>query len=173
MRARDRVEALVVVLAVAITLVALPVAAAVGTAFYDSRSRRHAELAQTSQLITGTVTSRNVAYQDSLGSSITVLARWSAAGAEHSGAVPAAPGVKPGDSVDIWVGEDGSPVRRPLHTAYDEAVAVGAGVWFGSAVVAAALVGCTRAARNRLRGTRWQVDFTDLRRAGAARASHI
>ena len=42
-RVRDRVEALVVVLAVVVMLLAVPIAAAVGTAVYDSRSRQYAD----------------------------------------------------------------------------------------------------------------------------------
>ena len=54
---------------------------------------------------------------------MTVRARWFAAGAEHTGAVKAQPGVKTGDSIDIWVDEDGSHVGPPVMSAYDEAVA--------------------------------------------------
>ena len=79
-RISDRVEAFVVVLAVVVMLLAVPIAAAVGTAVYDSRSRQYTEQAQTSQVVTGTVTGHKVAYHESLGPTITVLARWFAAG---------------------------------------------------------------------------------------------
>ena len=45
-RAGDRVEALVVVFAVVVVLLAAPIAAAVGTAVYDSRSHLYAAQAQ-------------------------------------------------------------------------------------------------------------------------------
>lgn len=118
-RIGDRVEALVVVLAVVISVIAVPIAAAVGTVVYDSRSRQYAERAQISRVVTGTVTSLKVAYHESLGPTITVLARWVDGGTEHTGAVSAPRGVTIGDSIDIWVGEDGShvgPPPKPLAT---------------------------------------------------------
>ena len=55
-RARDRVEGLIVVLAVMVSLIAVPISAAVGTAVHDSRSRAYAEQVQTRRLVTATVT---------------------------------------------------------------------------------------------------------------------
>ena len=161
-RISDRVEAFVVVLAVVVMLLAVPIAAAVGTAVYDSRSRQYTEQAQTSQVVTGTVTGHKVAYHESLGPTITVLARWFAAGTEHTGPVSTPPGVKTGDSIDIWVGEDGSHVGPPPKTAYDEAVAVASAIWFSVAIVAGVLVAGTRAALNRAHHAQWQDDFDNL-----------
>ena len=84
-RISDRVEALVLVLTVVVSLLAAPIAAAVGTAVYDSRSRLYAEQAQTRRTVTATVID-SPARSDT----ITVRARWFAAGAEHTGAVKAA-----------------------------------------------------------------------------------
>lgn len=165
-RMSDRVEALVVVLAVLITLVAVPITAAVGTAVYDSRSRQYAEQAKTSHVVAGTVTSHKVAHHESLGPTITVLARWFDAGTEHTGAVAAPPGVNIGDSIDIWIGEDGSHVGPPPKTASDEAVAVASAIWFSVAVAAGVLVAGTRAALNRARHAQWQDDFDNLIREG-------
>ena len=54
-RISDRIEALVLVLTVVVSLLAVPIAAAVGTAVYDSRSRLYAEQAQTQAQVTATV----------------------------------------------------------------------------------------------------------------------
>ena len=161
-RTSDRIEALVVVLAVVMALVAVPIAAAVGTAVYDSRSRLYAEQAQTSHVVTATVTGHKVTHRESLGPLVTVLARWFAAGTEHTGAVSTPPGVKTGDSIDIWVREDGSHVGPPPTTAYDEAVAFAAATWFSVAIAAGVLVAASRAALNRARHARWQDDFDNL-----------
>lgn len=149
-RIHDRVEALVVVLAVVIALVAVPIAAAVGTAVYDSRSRLYAEQAQNSHVVTAVVTDHKVIHRESLGQTVTVLARWFDAGTEHAGAVSAPPGVKTGNSIDIWVDEDGSHVGPPPKTAHDEAAAFASLTWLGAAIAAAALVVGTRAFRNRV-----------------------
>jgi hypothetical protein len=161
-RASDRVEALVVVFAVLVVLVAAPIAAAVGTAVYDSRSHLHAAQAQNPRTVTATVTGDTFVRRDTLGQMVTVPARWFAAGAEHTGTVAAPPGAKTGDSIDIWVAEDGSHTGPPLRTALDAAVAAAEAIWFGAAMAAAALVAGSRAILNRARHARWQEDFDNL-----------
>jgi hypothetical protein len=161
-RAGDRVEALVVVFAVVVVLLAAPIAAAVGTAVYDSRSHLYAQQAQNSHVVTAVVTDHKVTHRKALGQTVTVLARWFAAGSEHTGSVSAPPGVKTGDSIDIWVAEDGSHVGPPLRTALDAAVAAAEAIWFGAAIAAAALVAGTRTFLNRARHARWQKDFDKL-----------
>ena len=54
-RLSDRVEALVLVFAVVVSVLAAPMAAAVGTAVYDSRSTFYAEQAQNRRTVTATV----------------------------------------------------------------------------------------------------------------------
>ena len=161
-RAGDRIEALVLVFAVVVALLAAPIAAAVGTAVYDSRSHLYAAQAQTRSTVTATVTGDKFVRQDTLGQMVTVPARWFAAGAEHTGAVSAPPRVTTGDSIDIWVAEDGSHVGPPLRTAVDASVAAAVATWFGVAIAAAALVAATRAILNRVRHARWQQDFDNL-----------
>lgn len=161
-RMSDRVEALVVVLAMAMALAAVPIAAAVGTSVYDSRSRLYAEQAQNSHVVSATITDHNVIHRESLGPNVTVIGQWSAAGNEHAGPVSAPPGVKTGESIDIWVGEDGSHVGPPPRTAYDEAVAFAAVTFVGLALAAGALVVGTRAALNRARHARWEDDLGKL-----------
>jgi hypothetical protein len=161
-RAGDRVEALAVVFAVVVVLLAAPIAAAVGTAVYDSRSHLYAQQAQNSHVVTAVVTDHKVTHRKALGQTVTVLARWFAAGTEHTGSVSAPPGVKTGDSIDIWVVEDGSHVGPPPKTAYDEAVAFASLTWLGAAIAAAALIAGTRTFLNRARHARWQKDFDNL-----------
>lgn len=158
-RAGDRGKALVVVLAVVMALVAVPIATAVGTAVYDSRSRLYAEQAQNSHVVTAIVTDHKVIRRESLGQTVTVLARWFDAGTEHTGAVSAPSGVKTGNPIDIWVGEDGSHVGPPPKTAYDEAVAFASLTWLGVSITAAALIAGTRAFLNRFRSSSRHVAF--------------
>jgi hypothetical protein len=111
-RLSDRIEALVLALAVVmVSVLAGPIAATVGAAVHDSQSRSYAEQAQNRHTVTATVTGDKFVRRDTFGQTVTVPARWFAAGAEHTGAVPAPPRVKTGDSVDIWVGEDGGSSR--------------------------------------------------------------
>jgi len=55
-RTTDRIEALVLVLAVVVSLLAAPITAAVGTAVYDSSRHIYAEQAHTRHTVTATVT---------------------------------------------------------------------------------------------------------------------
>lgn len=156
-RISDRIEALVLVLTVVVSLLAAPIAAAVGTAVHDSRSHLYAEQAQTRTTVTATVID-SPARSDT----ITVRARWFAAGAEHTGAIKAQPTVKPGDSIDISVDKDGSHVGPPVMSAVDEAVATAMAIWLSVAIAAAALFAGTRAVLNKVRHAGWQHDFDDL-----------
>jgi hypothetical protein len=162
-RAADRVEALVLVLAVVVALLAAPIAAAVGTAVHDSRRHLYAEQAQTRHTVTATVID-NSATKTSPSKTMTVPARWSAAGAEHTGDVKTRHPVKPGDSIDIWVDLDGSPISSPapMRAAAEEAVVAAGAIWLGAVVAAAALFAGTRAVLNRVRHARWQHDFDKL-----------
>jgi hypothetical protein len=160
-RVSDRIEAVVLVLAVALSLLAVPVAAAVGTAVHDTRQRVYAEQAQDRQMITGTVVDDSPT-QVWRSKTMAVRARWFAAGAEHTGAVKTRQPVKSGDSIDIWVDQNGFQVAPPTRTAVDEAVAAALATWLGVAGAAAALFVGTRAALDRSRHARWQHDFDNL-----------
>ena len=55
-RTTDRIEALVFVLAIVVSLLTIPIAAAVGTAVHDSNRRAYAEQAHNRHAVTATVT---------------------------------------------------------------------------------------------------------------------
>ena len=74
-------------LAVMVSLLAVPVAAAVGTAVHDSRRDVYAQQHHTRHLVTATITDDTAAQNISRTNTATMAARWSAAGAEHTGAV--------------------------------------------------------------------------------------
>lgn len=158
-RTVDRVEALLLVFAFVVSIVALPVAAAVGTAVYDSRSRVYAAQAQTHQNVTATITGEGQAGRNLASPTVAAPARWDAAGTEHTGLVVVERTAKPGDRVDIWVDEQGLPVDKPVFSALDEAVATGTAIWFGVVIGAAVLFGVARVVIDRKRHAGWQRDF--------------
>lgn len=161
-RASDRVEALILVLAVAISLVAVPIGAAVGTAVHDSRSRVYAEQAQARRQVTATSIGDSNPRNDLEGPTVMVPARWFVDGTEHTGDVAASRNVKIGDQVEIWVDASGSPVRPPVRTAAEEGVAFAAATWSTMSLLAAGLFGAARVALDRSRYARWQRDFDSL-----------
>lgn len=160
-RRSDRVEALILVLVVAVSLLTVPIAAAVGTATYDARSRLYAEQAQTRRTVTATVTG-NDNRENPESPTVMVPARWSVAGARHSGEVLAKRPTNVGDDIEIWVDEQGSPVGQPAMTALDEAVSAAMAIWCAVTLSGVAVFAGARIALDRGRYSRWQADFDRL-----------
>lgn len=160
-RASDRVEALILVLAVAVSLLTVPIAAAVGTAIHDSRSRLYAEQAQTRRTVAATIIADSDRENPS-SRTVMVPARWFAAGAEHTGDVIAKQPTKVGDEIEIWVDNAGSAIGQPMMTALGEAVASAMAIWCAVTLSAAALFAAARIALDRGRYSGWQRDFDTL-----------
>ncbi|WP_082952833.1 hypothetical protein [Mycobacterium sp. 852002-10029_SCH5224772] len=161
-RTSDRVEALLLVLAVAVALVAVPIGAAVGTAVHESSSRVHAEQAQARRQVTATSIGDSHPRRDLESPTVTVPARWSVDGTHHTGDVVAPLNVKTGDDIEIWVDDKGAPVRPPVRTAVDAGVAFAVATWSVMSLLAAGLFGAARVALDRSRYARWQRDFDNL-----------
>jgi hypothetical protein len=163
-RATDRIEALVFVVVVVVSLLAAPIAAAIGTAVYDTSRRAYAEQAETRHTVAATVTDVGVSPQIVRTGTTTVPARWTAAGTEHTGAVKVQSTVETGDTVEIWVDNNGAQVPAPSSTSRAAAeAAMGALVlWICMVAIAATLFTVTRAACDRIRFRRWQHDLDSL-----------
>ena len=163
-RTIDRIEALVLVLAVAVLLLAIPIAAALGTAVYDSSRHIYAEQAHTRHTVAATVTDVPASRQILRTGATTVSARWTAAGAEHTGTVEAQSTAKTGDTLEIWVDTNGAQVPAPTPTtrAAAEAAMGALVIWIIVAAFAATLFTATRAACDRIRFTGWQHDLDSL-----------
>ena len=162
-RTTDRIEALVFVLAVAVSLLAAPIAAAVGTAVYDSNRHIYAEQAHTRRTVTATVTDVP-ASQISRTGTTTVSARWTAGGTEHTDTVKAPSTTRTGDTIEIWVDNNGTQVPAPTPTtrAAAEAAMGSLVIWICVAAIAATLFTATRSVCDRIRFTRWQHDLDNL-----------
>jgi hypothetical protein len=173
-RTTDRIEALVLVLAVVVSLLAAPITAAVGTAVYDSSRHIYAEQADTRHTVAATVTDVPASQQILRTGTTTVAARWSAAGAEHTGAVKAPSTTKTGDLIEIWADNNGAQVPAPTPTtrAAWEAVTGTLVIWISVAATAATLFTVTRAVCDRIRFTGWQHDLDSLVDNGDGRATN-
>lgn len=163
-RGSDRIEALVMVLAVVVSLLALPIAGAVGTAVYDSRRQAYAEQADARRTVAATVTDGPSPQQNSRTGATTVPARWTADGTEHTGTVKAPSAIKPGDTVEIWIDHNGAQVPAPTPTtrAAVEAATGALVMWISVVAIAATLSTLARAVCNRIRFTGWQRDLDSL-----------
>jgi beta-lactamase regulating signal transducer with metallopeptidase domain len=163
-RTIDRIEALVFVLAVVVSFLAAPIAASIGTAVYDSSRHIYAEQAHTRHTADATVTDDDAA-QPVLRTSTSIMpARWTAAGAEHTGTVEAPSTAKTGDTVAIWVDNNGEQASEPTPTsrAAVEAAMGALVLWICAAAIAATLFTITRAVCDRIRFTRWQHGLDNL-----------
>lgn len=157
-RASDRIQALVMAVAVMVSLLAVPVAAAVGTAVHDSRRGVYAQQHHTRHLVTATITGGTAAQNISRTNTATMAARWSAAGSEHTGAVETQSATKPGDHVAIWVDDNGAVTDDPTPTgrAGVDAVTAALFMWAGVTAAAVILLAGTQAVCDRVRAIRWQ-----------------
>jgi hypothetical protein len=146
-----------------VSLLAVPIAAAVGTAVYDSRRHLYAEQANNRHTVVATVTDVPDSPVLRTGTT-TVSARWTAAGAEHNGAVEAQSTAKTGDPVEIWVDYNGAQVPAPTPTiraVVDAATGVLA-IWISVAAIAATVSTLARAVCDRIRFAGWQHDLDSL-----------
>lgn len=157
LRSSDRIEALAMAVAVMVSLLAVPIAAAVGTAVHDSRRDIYAQQHHTRHLVTATITDDGAA-QNISRTTVTMQARWSAAGAEHTGAVTAQSATKPGDHLAIWIDNNGALTDEPTPTTRAGVDAVWAALfmWAGVTAAAAILLAGTRTVFDRIRAVRWQ-----------------
>ena len=91
-------------------------------------------------------------------------ARWTAGGTEHTDTVKAPSTAKTGDTIEIWVDNNGAQVPAPTPTtrAAAEAAMGSLVIWIIVAAFAAILFTVTRAACDRIRFTGWQHDLDSM-----------
>jgi hypothetical protein len=165
-RISDRIEAFVVVSAVAFSLLAAPVAGAIGTGVHDAQSRVYAEEAHTRQPIRAIVTTTR--HSDQVARPYTntpiIQARWHAEGIEHVDIFRSQRAVTVGDRIDIWVNDTGQRVAppTPASQAVVEAISVGVLLWLVAVGAAAALVAVVRWRLNCRRETDWEREIGGL-----------
>jgi hypothetical protein len=157
LRTSDRIEALVVLAAVVVALIAAPIAGAAGTAAHDARSRAYTEQAQHRHLVTATVTNPGgTTVRPYLISSVAQV-RWRTDGIDHVGAVPRDEPTKAGDRVDVWVDDRGDVTSSPgtALRAVVDSFGIALALWLGAVAAAAAVVAFARYWLNRARRAEW------------------
>lgn len=163
LRRSDRIEALVVLVALAVSLVAVPLAGVAGAVTYGARDRVYAQEAQQRHRVLATVTD---ALVEDLGVTV-VQAKWAGSNGERVGALALNEQVKVDGAVEIWVDSDGNPALPPTPTwvAAAEAVGVAAVTALTVAVAMAVLVAVVRARLDRVRDAVWERDIESLAEA--------
>lgn len=165
-RTVDRMEAALLVLAVAMALFAFPMAAAAGTAVYDSLRHTHVAQAENRFMVEATV--GDVPARGDRTRRADVPATWIVGGVQHSGTVRAPATVEPGDTVEVWVDVDGRQVPAPASTgsAPAQAVTTAVLIWAGAGLAAASLYGVGHLLCSRARGARWDTGLHKLAESG-------
>jgi hypothetical protein len=173
LRRTDRVEALAVVLATIASVLAIPVACAVGTAVYMSRERLYADEIQTRHAATATVMDVDSPRVRPYAGTITVRAKWRDGGADHTDSFKGGYPVKRGETMQIWVDNHGNHVNPPAPTSQAgvDAVNTGLQIWLGVSLVATALAAATRAPLNRKRDAEWDRELRSLADDGGGRTN--
>ncbi|ORB63873.1 hypothetical protein [Mycolicibacterium tusciae] len=167
-RGDDRIQAWLILLAALVTVLVLPVAAAIGTAVYDARSRSYAEEAKHRPAVTATALENSTVEVGPGPADVSffVRASWTAAGGDHIDVVKWADEATVGDQAEIWVDDfTGEPVDAPAKPsrAVGDAVGVALSVWFAVMAIAASTAYLTRLRIIHRRGIQWDRELEALK----------
>jgi len=171
LRGVDRLESLVAVVLATLCLAFLAVAAAVGTSFYDERSRAYAAEAQTCYTVTATaIEDSAVIAQPNTVINVAVV-EWNAAGSNHVDEFAYDDRLKAGDRITIWVNAEGNRIVAPptRSRASAEAVGVAALIWSVVLVGAGTLMYAVHRRLDGIRYRRWDREFDALAGDGGGR----
>ncbi|MEU2005179.1 hypothetical protein ACH47B_29240 [Rhodococcus sp. NPDC019627] len=171
MRRSDRLEAALVVLAAVLILLAIPVAAAFGTATYTRLEHRTQALRAGVHQVPAVLLEDTHPAPDTLEASVrstgtqdTARARWSTPHGHRTAQVPTEGPAKSGQTITISVDANGN-LTGPIPSSRDTtvlAVSAAVGVWASAAgaVLLPTALARTLLARNRLR--QWEQDWTQF-----------
>jgi hypothetical protein len=164
LRHTDRLEALVVLVALVVSLIALPLAAAVGIAVYDARNSRFTQEGRDRHKVVATV----LETETEGASSIVVQARWPVAAGERTGPLQLSTQANVADRVEVWVDKEGNPVAPPTPTWHAVGDAYGAtlAILLFAAVTITCLPTGLRSRLDRERNVQWERELTGLEEGG-------
>jgi hypothetical protein len=165
LRGSDRVEAVVIMLAVALLVAAAAVAGAVGAAVNASHAQAYADEAHARHTIGAMVLDSTTSPRPH---TTIVKATWGGQGDQRTESFGWDHEVKPGQRIDIWVDADGHHVSapRPPSRAVMDAVSAGVLVWLGAGLAAMMLVATARFRLNVSRYAQWEREFRSLSDGG-------
>lgn len=113
-RTSDRIEVVVMALAVALSLAAMPVALAIGTAVRDEHARAYTAEQHDRHRVVATATEGSASSPS--GAVAVVQTRSQVSDVENAGAFTWQSPVKDGSSIDIWVDRHGRQVGPPTQS---------------------------------------------------------
>lgn len=161
-RRTDRVETLVMVVAVTASLIAIPVAGAMATAIHEERGRAYVAEAQHRYPVTATVTATSATLR---GTDVSVVqANWRFAGVQHTERFRWDRPVKAGQTIDVSVHPDGRRTQPldPWWRAGVDASVAAISFWLAVTAVAAMFVLVGRPCLRRMRYAAWDREIASL-----------
>lgn len=165
-RSADRWHAGLRMLCIAIWIVALPAAAALGSLIaadgvHAANTQTH-RTAATAVLLADAPKVKLTAYGMPVQRTSDVSARWYAAdGTARTGVVTAQAGSLAGAEVPIWLDDSSRPVDPPISSgaALGMGIGIGVGSWVGLGVLLFIAMRCSVAALDRSRRADWDRDW--------------
>ncbi|WP_059017826.1 hypothetical protein [Mycobacterium sp. M26] len=172
-RRSDRVESLILMLAVAVVLAAAPVAGAIGTAVHSSRSAVYQEQMRTRHTVTATVLEDSTSTVRPYAVSFDVHARWFDRGVTHEDTFGWDRPAKTGEQLTIWVDQKGGYVGPPTrpHRAVSDAVIAAVVLWLSVLTLVVAATTLVRFRIERRRHAQWDRGLRGLVGDGGGRTS--
>ncbi|MEV6911692.1 hypothetical protein [Amycolatopsis sp. NPDC051071] len=173
-RGSDRFEALLLKIVILAALLAIPVAAAVGSANHGRQVAEAAADTAGRQAATAyLLKAAPIRIVDSEGTGTddaTTEAAWTdARGARHTGAVLATPGSPAGSAVPVWLDARGelTPAPKTASTAVFDSVLVGFWLWFAVVGGFVVLHRAVRLVLDRRRAAAWERAWAVYPRSGS------
>jgi multisubunit Na+/H+ antiporter MnhG subunit len=157
LRSSDRIEALTLILGIVLVLLTAPIAGAVGTAVYSSRTAVYEQQVRTRHAVAATVLADSTSTVRPYSVSFDVRARWQDRGVQHETVLGWDRPAKAGERLSIWVNDQGDEVGPPTgpNRAVSDAIVAGALLWLSVITVVAAVIGLARFRLDRRRHAEW------------------
>jgi hypothetical protein len=173
LRRTDRIEALVMLVALVASLLAIPVVGVMSIVVYGARDRLYDQEAQARHTVMATVADAS-APLDQDARTVLVKARWPAAAGERTGSFQHSTPVKAGERIEIWVDKDANLVGPPTPTWYAAIDAVGTAIVTLLVVgaVMTSLVAALRSLLDRARDAEWEREIRCLQEDGGRTNRH-
>ena len=170
LRRTDRIEALVMLVALAVSLVAIPVAGRGGHYGLRMHDSRYAQEARERHTVMATVLETGTEGRARLLSQ----ARWPVAAGERTGPLRTRHSGKVGDRIEMWVDKDGNPVAPPTPTwhAVGDAYGTTMAILLFVAVAMTSLVTGVRSRLDRARNAQWEREIRCLQEDGGRTNQH-
>jgi hypothetical protein len=170
LRRTDRIEALVTLVALIVSLIAIPVAGVAAAVVYGARNSQYTQEEHQRHAVTATITDAGTGRS----TATVVQARWPVAAGERTGALELITAGKAGDRIKLWVDKNGNPVAAPTPPwrAVSDGVATALAILLSVGLWLTFLVTSARSRLDRARDAQWEREIRCLQEDGGRTSQH-